>query len=225
MAGLDRPRSAVASFSSDFSDSSYNASHASRDTVHAGDVKPHARMVRLFPRRKLGESARGKDKAVHINAAHLSQFFHFPLQEAAVRLQVCPASLKSVCRRLGIERWPYRCKRQPAIQPYMSCPRIDVVHVAHNCHGQGNGPSTVSAASALQDSASHRSLFDPSLWRGDTYASDSTDNPASDRAEMGTDLSFLVSGFTAFSNFWNTHLREFDSSAQLQVEAFVHEQS
>jgi len=219
MAGLDRPRSTVASFSSDFS-----------DTVQAGDVKPHARMVRLFPRRKLAESARGKDEAVCINAAYLSQFFHFPLKEAASRLQVCPASLKSVCRRLGIERWPYRRKRlwlseeeewvtQPAIQPHMPCPRIDVVHVAHICHGQGNGPSTVSAASALQDSVSHRSLFDPSLWRGDTYASDSTGSPTSDRAEMGTDLSFLVSGFTAFSNLWKTHLDEFDSSAQLHQQS------
>jgi hypothetical protein len=38
----------------------------------------------------------------------VASVFEMPLREAAATLNVCPTSLKRVCRGLGIRRWPYR---------------------------------------------------------------------------------------------------------------------
>lgn len=38
----------------------------------------------------------------------LAQFFHFPINEAAKQLKICPTVLKKICRRHGLRRWPHR---------------------------------------------------------------------------------------------------------------------
>ena len=38
----------------------------------------------------------------------LREVFHLALVEAAKRMQVCSTVLKKICRRDGINRWPYR---------------------------------------------------------------------------------------------------------------------
>eukprot|EP00741_Cyanophora_paradoxa_P023734 tig00021616_g22925.t1 len=38
----------------------------------------------------------------------LAQYFHLPINEAAKRLSMCCTSLKKLCRKHGIKRWPHR---------------------------------------------------------------------------------------------------------------------
>jgi len=56
--------------------------------------------VRVRPRRKGGEW-------VTITLDTVSTFFDFALTDAAHALSMSPTALKTVCRRLGIARWPY----------------------------------------------------------------------------------------------------------------------
>jgi len=56
--------------------------------------------VRVRPRRKGGEW-------VTITLNTVSTFFDFTLTDAAHALSMSPTALKTVCRRLGIARWPY----------------------------------------------------------------------------------------------------------------------
>lgn len=46
-----------------------------------------------------------------------SQLFHIPLKEAARKLNVCSTTLKSVCRKHGLSRWPYRTLTKARLLP------------------------------------------------------------------------------------------------------------
>ena len=51
-------------------------------------------------------------RPVHMTRAvsreSICEYFHLPLREAAGMMGLCPTSLKRLCRRKGIDRWPYR---------------------------------------------------------------------------------------------------------------------
>jgi len=38
----------------------------------------------------------------------LSQYFHLPITQAGRIIGICPTSLKKICRKYGLPRWPYR---------------------------------------------------------------------------------------------------------------------
>ena len=38
----------------------------------------------------------------------LSRFFHMPINEASKVLGICSTSLKKICRKHGLVRWPHR---------------------------------------------------------------------------------------------------------------------
>ncbi|KAF3333923.1 Protein RKD3 [Carex littledalei] len=40
--------------------------------------------------------------------SEIAKYFHLPLLEAAKELQICTSSLKAICRKHGITRWPQR---------------------------------------------------------------------------------------------------------------------
>lgn len=40
--------------------------------------------------------------------SEIAKYFHLPLVEAAKKLQICTSSLKAICRKHGITRWPQR---------------------------------------------------------------------------------------------------------------------
>jgi len=62
----------------------------------------------IFPRRKAGEDVRTNATPIHITREVLTSFFGQPLKVAAKELGICITAMKTVCRKFGIERWPYR---------------------------------------------------------------------------------------------------------------------
>lgn len=80
----------------------------------SGDLKWGAKSARvpLFPRRKAGDvdsavSCRGRDP-VNLGYDVLEPLFELPQNAAAKSIGISLTALKQVCRKLGIERWPYR---------------------------------------------------------------------------------------------------------------------
>jgi hypothetical protein len=63
--------------------------------------------VRLRPRRRTWDQNRELHEEVDLTAEALTALFGMRMADAARSLGVSPTTLKIVCRRLGIERWPY----------------------------------------------------------------------------------------------------------------------
>ncbi|EKX42650.1 hypothetical protein GUITHDRAFT_111329 [Guillardia theta CCMP2712] len=63
------------------------------------------RPIKIFPRRKQGQPSRGPD--VYLTHDRLASFFHMRQKDAAEKLGISLSAMRSACRRLGIERWPY----------------------------------------------------------------------------------------------------------------------
>ena len=63
--------------------------------------------VRLRPRRRTWDRNRELHEEVDLTAEALTALFGMRMADAARSLGVSPTTLKIVCRRLGIERWPY----------------------------------------------------------------------------------------------------------------------
>jgi len=59
------------------------------------------------------EEENEKRKKTDIGLETLSQYFHLTQAEACKALGLGGTSLKKVCRRLGIERWPHRKVSDP----------------------------------------------------------------------------------------------------------------
>ena len=63
--------------------------------------------MRLRPRRRTWDRNRELHEEVDLTVEALTALFGMRMAEAARSLGVSPTTLKIVCRRLGIERWPY----------------------------------------------------------------------------------------------------------------------
>lgn len=71
--------------------------------------------IKVFPRRKLaavGGSSHQNHGPVLVSREALEELFELPLRTAAGKLGICITAIKRVCRKFGIEKWPYRipCK-------------------------------------------------------------------------------------------------------------------
>jgi hypothetical protein len=66
--------------------------------------------VRLRPRRRTWDRNRELQEEVDLTAEALTALFGMRMADAARSLGVSRTTLKIVCRRLGIERWPYSRK-------------------------------------------------------------------------------------------------------------------
>lgn len=72
--------------------------------------------IGIFPRRKAKEPvdtdkgrARSRNpQPVVVNWDSIKPLYNLPMIEAAAQLGISVTALKAVCRRLGLERWPYR---------------------------------------------------------------------------------------------------------------------
>ncbi|KAJ1467017.1 hypothetical protein T484DRAFT_1859966 [Baffinella frigidus] len=67
-----------------------------------------ARVVRVFPRRKLGEAVRRADHPVLVTLEMIRHFQTMSLKDASKELNLSTTALKGVCRRLGITSWPFK---------------------------------------------------------------------------------------------------------------------
>jgi hypothetical protein len=69
------------------------------------------RLARIFPRRKSGEKSRARTQPIVLSRQALEPLFDRPLREAAISLGVSCTALKTICRKLRIERWPFQQSR------------------------------------------------------------------------------------------------------------------
>jgi hypothetical protein len=67
-------------------------------------TRPHTRTASSHSSTSTSHSR----KATTLTHDQVAAVFEMPLREAAATLNVCPTSLKRVCRELDIRRWPYR---------------------------------------------------------------------------------------------------------------------
>jgi hypothetical protein len=72
-----------------------------------------------------------------ITMAQLRSVFTFPLKEAARRLNVCGTTLKCVCRKHGIARWPYRTLAKLSSNAVKLKHSVESIGVAHPQAAQG----------------------------------------------------------------------------------------
>jgi len=134
--------------------------------------------VRLFPRRKAGETRTPPEKGrlpIRMDLDSIRMLFGMRQPEAAKRLAISLTALKQVCRKLGITRWPYHrpCswKRNSRIQPHtdkqdaiaidvsiapMLCTRSEDTDT-RACLSDSDSADSDSGASTLHDS-SHSEL-------------------------------------------------------------------
>jgi hypothetical protein len=73
----------------------------------------------IFPRRKQGQHKKhGRKEGVVVTMEILETVFHMPLHKACNALGVCATALKRACRKLGVQKWPYRdqqCQSQRSV--------------------------------------------------------------------------------------------------------------
>ena len=92
----------ITSFSSFFDNdsSSWSSSDSDSETSqHTAQVLPRKRCLKGSKERMGG--------AVVLSPASLSKLFHMRQLDAAKHLGISLTSLKSACRRIGLDRWPY----------------------------------------------------------------------------------------------------------------------
>jgi hypothetical protein len=94
--------------------------------------------ARVYPRRKAGETVRSTSKPIVLTKEMLEPFFGTPLRTAAWHMGLCPTALKSVCRKLGINRWPYQQSRSS-----QRCPGDEA---SVGTEGEGESERTASAS-------------------------------------------------------------------------------
>jgi hypothetical protein len=59
-----------------------------------------------------------REKKGGTSILHLAQYFHYPINEAAKLLDICPTVLKKICRKHGLRRWPHRKVSVHSKAPY-----------------------------------------------------------------------------------------------------------
>ena len=71
----------------------------------------HEKVTVIFPRKKAAAFADGRvsdSEPVIITKEFIEAYFNMPMVQACAELGVCCTAMKKACRKLGLERWPYR---------------------------------------------------------------------------------------------------------------------
>jgi len=82
----------------------------------------------------------GSGDSTDITLEEVKAYFGMPLRQAAQQLGICGTTLKSVCRRLGIQKWPFRTLsklQQNAKQLRGALADVGAVLVGGNVLGEG----------------------------------------------------------------------------------------
>ena len=149
-------------------------------------------LVQLYPRRKAGAGAvpaKGR-LPVELTRAAIEAFFGQPQPTAAQELGISLTALKQVCRRLGVERWPYvrpckpggriRRRRASAGPPSASTPDLGAA--------SGNAAATIVSPHQSDDSHQGADSFRFAAQRAAAsccaYYSDSDDSCGSAETQL-----------------------------------------
>ena len=106
--------------------------------------------ILIFPRQKAGEN--GTDHPVRgrsplkVSLQLIQSKFSLPQSEAAISLGISRTALKRVCRRLCVQRWPYRRKKEPAAAHATTGTNSalkEVLEEARDCKSQGSSMDRV----------------------------------------------------------------------------------
>ena len=84
-------------------DTTHNNAMVNQDSSMPGEL-----VARVFMRKKGGQKQRASDEPMLFTVDLLRPLFHLPIKTAALHVNLCPTALKSVCRKLGMLRWPYK---------------------------------------------------------------------------------------------------------------------
>ena len=157
--------------------------------------------VRLFPRRKRGDEGvvqptNGR-APMFLENKDISVLFNTPQAKAAETLGISITTLKQVCRKLGITRWPYarRCSARP-IHDLSAAPAQPA---PANCR-------SVAVASESDDCSSVSGHFYTSETAYTTKYSVagtcSSEDSVADSSDSTDDLAWLIgaSSYNAFAN-------------------------
>lgn len=83
---------------------------------HTEEVSGDGTFSAIFPRRKVGESKMDTRGPVLITLDVLKSMADVPLSDAARQLGVSSTAIKKACRKIGVQRWPYRKRAEGAQQ-------------------------------------------------------------------------------------------------------------
>ncbi|CAN8255303.1 unnamed protein product [Cochlearia groenlandica] len=75
--------------------------------LHVGP-RDEASVIPKARQRKQTPLAAQRERVANLALKDMSMYFHLPLTEAARRLRLCITVVKSICRKGGLNRWPYR---------------------------------------------------------------------------------------------------------------------
>ena len=125
-------------------------------TSTLGNSSSHT--VRLFPRRKMNDNVREshgynqRERQPHLfDASAIADYFCFVQSDAARQLGISVTTLKKVCRKVGIERWP-----GPRRRCYRETRSWNDAHVQSNSNPAPNSARHTSAHKSHGKNQQHR---------------------------------------------------------------------
>mmetsp|Transcript_21811 Transcript_21811/g.72117 ORF Transcript_21811/g.72117 Transcript_21811/m.72117 type:complete len:234 (-) Transcript_21811:77-778(-) len=94
-------------------DRSANAINIGFDPSMAHPASKIYPVALVCPRRKKSMPKKSKNTKDHeepvaLTYALLESFFRYPLAVVSKKLSICPTAIKKACRKLGIEKWPFK---------------------------------------------------------------------------------------------------------------------
>mmetsp|Transcript_26050 Transcript_26050/g.65770 ORF Transcript_26050/g.65770 Transcript_26050/m.65770 type:complete len:290 (+) Transcript_26050:172-1041(+) len=90
-----------------------NSDAGGESSGEEGEAEDGEGMSLIFTRRRAGQTARASNEPVVLNRKRVQQLFDLPLKDAAALLGISMTALKKACRKIGVERWPYRKVQTP----------------------------------------------------------------------------------------------------------------
>lgn len=72
-----------------------------------------------------------RERTGKLTLKDLRNYFNLPIEEAARRLRLCPTVVKKICRKYGLNRWPYRkvSSFTPLFLPY----NVLIIYITYIC--------------------------------------------------------------------------------------------
>jgi hypothetical protein len=180
--------------------------------------------VHLFPRRKQGEwdcpPAKGRSPVL-ISRDSISALFCHPQGEAARTLGVSLTTLKQVCRKLGVPRWPYMrvSKQRLLVLRESGTDNHQLGDLADSTMSESDDASCCSKAQTEEDCASDyaevESICTPADpppcqdadARGSPGRPCQDDDVSHDDNVSHDDLAWLVCGYTHTNSQDTTHIQ------------------